>query len=95
MPNIGVFIPIIALSIPLAAIITKSSIGQAIADAIRHNSGADQGASTREQFEQLTADLDQMRGELDQARTEIAEVHERLDFTERLLAKGREDAGRI
>lgn len=95
MPNIGVFIPIIALSIPLVAIITKSSIGQAIADAIRHNSGADQGASTRQQFEQLASELDLMRGDLDQARNELAEVHERLDFTERLLAKGREDAGQI
>lgn len=90
--NAPVLIPIFALSIPLVVIFTKSSIGQAIADAIRHNSGADQGASTREQFEQLSVELEQLRGDVDQARTELLEVHERLDFAERLLAKGRDDA---
>ncbi|MEO5798002.1 MAG: hypothetical protein ABIZ70_00660 [Gemmatimonadales bacterium] len=82
----------LAVSIPLVAVVSKSSIGHAIADAIRHNSGADKGASTREQFEQLSAEMEQLRGDVDQARTELLEVHERLDFAERLLAKGREDA---
>ncbi|MES2304115.1 MAG: hypothetical protein V4558_01335 [Gemmatimonadota bacterium] len=88
----ALLIPIIALSIPLVVVVSKSSIGLAIADAIRHNSGADKGASTREQFEELSAEMEQLRGDVDQARAELLEVHERLDFAERLLAKGREDA---
>jgi hypothetical protein len=34
--------------------------------------------------------MDGLRGEMDQVREELAEVQERLDFTERLLAQRRE-----
>lgn len=78
---------------PLAYVILRSPVGQAIADAIQHNSGASAGASSRKQLDQLQTELDALRGELDQARGELAEVHERLDFTERLLAKGRDESG--
>ena len=79
-------IPIIALMIPIVVIFTKSAIGLAIADAIRHNSGASQGAERRE-LEQMQADLEQVRAELDQLRAELSETHERLDFADRLLAR--------
>jgi ribonuclease D len=36
------------------------------------------------------AELDQVRGEMEQMRHELAEVQERLDFTERLLAQRRD-----
>jgi Tfp pilus assembly protein PilO len=60
-----------------------SPIGRAIADRIR---GRDPGGS-----EDLRATLarqrDEMDGELEQVRREVAELAERLDFAERLLAK--------
>ncbi len=34
------------------------------------------------------AAIEDLRAEVDQLRAELSEVHERLDFTERLLAKG-------
>lgn len=77
----------LVFSIPLLAILTKSDIGQAIADAIRHNSGANEGAGVRQELEQMRADLDQLRGELDGMHAELGEAHERLEFTERLLAQ--------
>ena len=86
---LGVLIPIIALMIPLVVVISKSTIGQAIADAIRHNSGAAAGASSRE-LEGLRSEMEQLRLEMDHVHAELSETHERLDFAERLLAKGSE-----
>jgi hypothetical protein len=34
------------------------------------------------------AAIEDLRSEMDQLRAELSEVHERLDFTERLLTKG-------
>lgn len=87
------FVFVVVFATPLAWVVLKSPVGQALADAIAHNSGASAGASSRKQLEQLQGELDVLRGELDQTRGELAEVHERLDFTERLLAKGRDESG--
>lgn len=81
---------IIVFSIPLLAILVKSDIGQAIADAIRHNSGANEGAAARRELEQMRADVDQLRAELDGMNAQLLEAHERLDFAERLMAKAHE-----
>lgn len=92
-------IVMMALAIPLLAIFIKSDIAQALADAIRHNSGASAGASTRllgelrAEVEVMRAELDETRGELELVRTELLETQERVDFAERLLAKGREEVG--
>ena len=72
---------------PVSWLWSKSSIGQSIADAIRHNSGASEGAAARRELEQMRADLDQLRAELEDVHTQLLETHERLDFAERLLAK--------
>ncbi|HEX3927479.1 MAG TPA: hypothetical protein VHW65_05740 [Gemmatimonadales bacterium] len=77
----------------LVGVLAKTDIGQAIADAIRHNSGATKGAAARRELEQMRIDVEQLRGELDQVHNELAETHERLDFAERILARGHE--GRI
>ena len=69
-----------------------SPIGRAIADRIR-GAGVVSGApeeAVRRLHETQQAILDDLEG----VRQELAEVHERLDFTERLLAQQRE-AGRL
>lgn len=58
-----------------------SPLGRALADRIRGRSAA-------------AIPDPQVYEELDQLRQEVAEVQERLDFAERLLAKGRE-AGQL
>jgi hypothetical protein len=87
MGGLALMIPILALMIPLVAVISKSAIGMAIADAIRHNSGASHGASARAEVEQLQAEVEQLRADFESVNTQLLEVHERLDFAERLLAR--------
>ncbi len=81
-----VLVVMLVLLVPLVAVLSKSEIGQAIADAIRHNSGANEGAAARRELEQVRTDIDQLRSELDGVHAELGEAHERLDFAERLLA---------
>ena len=57
--------------------ISFSPVGKAIADVIRGKGGA-------------SAPDPAVYEELDRVRGELAELHERVDFTERLLAKARE-----
>lgn len=78
------------LAIPIVAIISRSDIGRAIADAIRHNSGANEGAAARRELEQMRAEIEQVRLELDDVHAQLMESHERLDFAERILAKAPE-----
>jgi multidrug resistance efflux pump len=80
-------IPILALMIPIVAILVKSDFGRAVADAIRHNSGANEGAAARGELEQMRTDIEQLRAELDDVHAQLLESHERLDFAERLLAQ--------
>jgi len=92
MGGLALMIPILALMIPLVAVVSKSEIGQAIADAIRHNSGAAKGAASRE-LDQLRAEVDQLRAELEDVHAQLLEAHERLDFAERMLAKAPDGPG--
>lgn len=62
-----------------AVLIAYSPVGKAIADRIR-------GKGLLIQDPEVIADLNQLRGE-------VAELHERLDFAERLLAD-RSESGR-
>lgn len=87
MNGVVFLIPVMALSIPIIAILVKSEVGQSIADAIRHNSGANEGAAARRELEQMRADIDQLRAELEDMHAQLLESHERLDFAERLLVK--------
>jgi signal transduction histidine kinase len=90
MSGATVLILMIIFSIPLLAILVKSDIGRAIADAIRHNSGANEGAAARQEIEQMRGEIEQLRTDLDDMHTQLLETQERLDFAERLLASGHE-----
>jgi signal transduction histidine kinase len=90
MSGAAVLTLMIVFSIPLLAILVKSDIGRAIADAIRHNSGANEGAAARQEIEQMRGEIEQLRTDLDDMNTQLLETQERLDFAERLLASSRE-----
>jgi len=80
--TLGIMIPIIALSIPVVAIIVT---------------GINKRAKWRLEEAQLrmgggidAEELDELRADLDHVRAELGEMHERLDFTERLLTQSRD-----
>jgi Tfp pilus assembly protein PilO len=77
MPDLGagVVIAIVVLCLGLAKIL-RGPVGEAVADRVRH------GRRTR-------ADATLM-AEVDELKARLAEMEERLDFAERLLAAGRE-----
>jgi hypothetical protein len=58
--------------------VTRSHIGRAIADRIRGGAAGDP---------HLAAEVESLRSELHLLRGELTEVHERLDFAERLLTR--------
>ena len=87
-----VLVVMIVMIIPILVVLSKTEIGQAIADAIRHNSGASEGAAARRELEEMRAEIEQLRTELDDVHAQLLETHERLDFAERLLAKAPEPA---
>jgi len=84
-PTVGQLLVIMIGTIPILLVIAWAAvkilgpIGQALAQ--RVGGGKDQH-QLEERVEVLSQELDQVRGQL-------AEVHERLDFAERLLARGR------
>ncbi|MBS1241457.1 MAG: hypothetical protein H6R40_884 [Gemmatimonadetes bacterium] len=75
----ALMIPILALAIPLVAVIATSLIKL---QRVR-NEGLNPGPDPA-----LLAEVDELRHELGQVRAELGEVQERLDFTERLLTSG-------
>ena len=81
-----VFLLGIGLITGLIAVIGKTDIGQSIADAIRHNSGANEGAAARRELEQMQAEIEQLRADLDTMHAQLLETGDRLDFAERLLS---------
>ena len=68
----------VVLSVPTIFIL-RGPIGRALADRIAGRTGAPE----KEQLERLDREVEDLRAEL-------GEVHERLDFAERLLAQQRE-----
>jgi hypothetical protein len=82
--SLALLIPIIALLIPVAAIVMGGilKIVKLHVEEAKIRAGAlPDGAM---------AELEQVRSDMEQLRHELAEVHERLDFTERLVAQRRE-----
>ena len=69
------------------AALSFSPIGRAVADRIRGKSSAADGGELRAE---LADHKDAISQEVEAVRREVAELAERLDFAERLLAKGRE-----
>ena len=64
-----------------------SPIGRAVADRIRGKSASAGGSEVRGELAEHKEALDR---ELEAVRHEVAELAERLDFAERLLARNRE-----
>ena len=67
--------------------IAFSPIGRAVADRIRGKSPSTDGGELRAE---LAEHKDALNQELEAVRHELAELAERMDFAERLLAKNRE-----
>ncbi len=81
---IALFIPIIALAIPLAGVIFYGlqRVARMRLEEARVNAGVlDKGSE---------AEIALLREEVGEVRRELGEVQERLDFTERLLSQARE-----
>ena len=79
---IGVFIPIIAVGGFFAWMIARSALGQALGERLKH--GPVPPGGTGEDQAELVESVEQLR-------REVAELAERVDFTERLL--GQQKAG--
>jgi len=80
---LALMIPIVAVGGFFAWMIALSPVGKAYADRLRGKTGRSGAAGDQEEV--LEA--------LEQLRREVAELAERVDFTERLL--GQRDAGRL
>ena len=84
-PSVGQLVAIMAGTIPILGIMgwtvvkILGPIGQAWGKRIA--GGADSDLSDRR--------FDMLMHELEQVKAQLAETHERLDFTERLLSQGR------
>jgi len=79
---IGVFIPIVAVGGFFAWMISLSPLGKALADRLRH--GAVPTSKGGRVHDEVLAAVDELR-------REVAELAERVDFTERLLARKKTD----
>jgi len=77
---VALLIPIVAVGGFFAWMISLSPVGKAFAERLRGGAGPAAGRGGNEEMLQ----------ELEQLRHEVAELAERVDFTERLLAKQRD-----
>lgn len=77
---IGVFIPILAIGGFFAWMISLSPLGKALAERLRH--GPVPRGETGDDHAELTESVEGLR-------REVAELAERVDFTERLLGQQR------
>ena len=82
---VGVFIPIVAVGGFFAWMIAVSPLGKGLADRLRHGPVPPGGAGS-------AGDQAELLESVEQLRREVAELAERVDFTERLLGQQRGDA---
>jgi hypothetical protein len=83
---IALMIPIVAITGFFAWMISLSPLGKALADRLKHGPRPP-GAGTGEDQAELLEGVEQLR-------REVAELAERVDFTERLLGQHREQIGK-
>lgn len=77
----GPGLPMSILFVSVAAIfVLRGPFGRALADRLAGRRAPDDG------------DVQELRGEVEALRQEVPEVHERLDFAERMLARQDEGA---
>jgi len=81
---LALFIPIVAVGGFFAWMISLSPVGKAFAERLKHGPVPREAAGTAEEQAELVESVDQLR-------REVAELAERVDFTERLL--GQRQAG--
>ena len=77
---LALFIPIVAVGGFFAWMIALSPVGKAYAERIRRGTAGEAG--TGEEHTELVETVEQLR-------REVAELAERVDFTERLLGQGK------
>jgi hypothetical protein len=79
---VGLLIPIMALAIPVAAIVMNGlqKLWRLRVEEARLRIDGGEGG---------TGELQALRDELETVRRELSELNERVDFAERLLARGR------
>jgi hypothetical protein len=77
---LALFIPIVAVGGFFAWMIALSPVGKAYAERIKRGTAGDAG--TAEDQAELVESVEQLR-------REVAELAERVDFTERLLGQGK------
>ena len=84
IPLVGMFTGIVTMLVMGTVIVrvAQSQIGQAIARRIHGKSGPAE--------EELRGELDELREQVTALEHRLAESEERLDFTERLLTRGKE-----
>ena len=80
---IAVFIPLVVVTFGGLAVLSKTDLGKAIAHRIANSGQAGSDVEGR---------LQAVEAELVGVRQELSETQERLDFAERLLAKGSPDS---
>jgi uncharacterized protein YlxW (UPF0749 family) len=81
--SLAMLIPILALSIPVVAVFFAGllKLQKARLEEARIRAGGANG--------DLVAELDALSREMQDLRTEVVELQERVDFTERLLARAK------
>ncbi len=85
---LALLIPLIPVSVFGVWLLGKTVIGRAVARRIEGRAGAD-----REQLTWVQEELDALHDEIERLQRDQSETHERLEFTERLLARKPEDRG--
>ncbi len=82
---LALLIPILALSIPVLALVFSgmTKLARVRKEAIEAQFGGSVNANVEGQLEELRSQMQDMQRDL-------AETHERLDFTERMLTQQRE-----
>jgi hypothetical protein len=85
-PLLGVIIVGVGIVLALRMIM-KSPVGEAMAERIRRKTNLKYGDAGTLSGEQTAAQLDGVQDQLNRIEAHLAEVNERLDFTERILAK--------
>ena len=80
--TLALLIPIVAITGFFAWMISLSPLGKALAERVRHGAVPAGGAGSEETQAELLENVEQLR-------REVAELAERVDFTERLLGQQR------
>ncbi|MFI5207683.1 MAG: hypothetical protein ACHQX4_06660 [Gemmatimonadales bacterium] len=87
-PDPNIIVPVFGMltGVAITGMIVMGPIGRTIGDIVRHLFGAD-----RKDAAVAAGELDELRDRLDTISHQLAELAERQDFTERMLAQVRKD----